>query len=81
MMMMMIFSIIIHPHINTITIIIMIIMSIIRWEVALPSLEVAAPQVLPLLYHVLPFKRWVLRIRVTELVYHRIVCCISDCFS
>ena len=52
----------------------MIIMSIIRSEVALLSLEVAAPQVLPLLYHVLPFKRSVSRIRLTELV------CISDCF-
>ena len=58
----------------------MIIMSIIRSEVALLSLEVAAPQVLPLLYHVLPFKRSVSRIRLTELEY-RIVCCISDCFS
>ena len=56
-----------HPHINTIIIIIiMIIMSIIRSEVALPSLEVAAPQVLPLLCRVLPFKRWVFRIRLTE---------------
>ena len=57
----------------------MIIMSIIRSEVALLSLEVEAPQVLPLLYHVLPFKRWVLRISLTELEY-RNVYCISDCF-
>ena len=44
----------------------MIIMIIIRSEVALPSPEVEAPQVLPLLYHVLPFKRWLLGIRLTE---------------